>query len=117
MVDGNKPLTLEVIGQPDPAMVDASRAAGEVLGALARLESEMEELVAVSAPIRERRIKMMQRRIAEMRDKLRPVAHIDVIARDRAEAEEREAMDQLSHAKHGKDMRKRERRTVLRLPK
>jgi hypothetical protein len=95
-----KPHALEVIGQAEPVMVEASRAAGEVLGALARIEIDLDELRDMEmAPRRDRRISAIQRRLAELRDIIRPIAHIDVVARDRAQAEEREAMEQLAGAK------------------
>ncbi len=77
---------IDVVGQPDPVMVDAARRAGEVLAELARVETALQQITATTRSDN-RQLAGICRRLGELRDTLRPVAAIDDVARRRAWAD------------------------------
>ena len=92
---------VDVVGQPDPVLLDAARRAGEVLSELVRVESALEVTVANVDRADRRQIVGIVAHLAELRAKLRPVASLDIDARERALADERETSARVEVARIG----------------
>lgn len=76
----------DVVGQPDPVMVDAARRAGEVLAELVRIEAALQQITATTRSAN-RQLSGIRQRLTALRDILRPVTTIDDVARQRAWAD------------------------------
>lgn len=76
-----QPRVADVVGQPDPVMVDAARRAAEVLAELTQIETVLQQITTTT------RLRGIRQRLAELRDILRPVTTIDDVARRRAWAD------------------------------
>lgn len=87
-VRASAPVAAELVGQPDPVMIDAARRAGDVLAGLVGLARSVEAMAATDdARRRQRQLGGINRRFDEMRAELRPVSSIDTVARQRAQAD------------------------------
>ena len=95
------PCRAEVVGQPDPVLLDAARRAGEVLSELVRVEAAIETVVAQIDRGRRGQLSGVVARLGELRAKLRPVASLDIDARERALADERETSARVEVARIG----------------
>jgi hypothetical protein len=89
----------EVVGQPDPVLLDAAQRAAEVLSALTHIEGGILEMADIGdASSRRRAATNLTSHLRGLRDLLRPVAGLDREARQRALFDETETAGRVALA-------------------